>query len=102
MVPETIDYHQLGVGFGGGGLLGAVCGFALKQLAKVLLLVVGVQLALFKLLDARGVLTMDWERLAAELTGAAPDAPGWLVGLLSTLSVGSGFVAGFLLGFRRG
>lgn len=102
MIVESIEYHQLGAGFGGGGFLGVICGFAAKQLAKAFVLVFAVQLALFRLLEARGVLGVDWRLLASELTGATPETPGWLVALLSTLSVGSGFVAGFLLGFKRG
>jgi uncharacterized membrane protein (Fun14 family) len=101
MVIESLDYHQLGVGFGGGGLVGAICGFAAKQLTKALALVFAVQLALFRLLEARGILSVDWALLASELTGTTPETPGWLVALLSTVSVGSGFVAGFLLGFKR-
>ncbi len=102
MVVESIDYHQLGAGFGGGGLLGAICGFAVKRLAKVLVVVLAVQLALFRLLEARGILSVDWALLASEITGTAPETPEWLVAVLSTLSVGSGFLAGFLLGFKRG
>lgn len=102
MIGESIDYHQFGAGFGGGGLLGVICGFVAKQLAKLLVLVFAVQLALFRLLETRGILSVDWGLLASELTGAAPETPGWLLAILSTLSVGSGFVAGFVLGFRRG
>ncbi|MDL5360873.1 FUN14 domain-containing protein [Halalkalicoccus sp. NIPERK01] len=102
MIAEAIDYHRLGAGFGGGGLFGAVCGFAAKQFAKALLLVFAAQLAVFRLLEARGILSVDWRLLASDVTGVAPDVSGWLVATLSTLSVGSGFVAGFLLGYRRG
>jgi uncharacterized membrane protein (Fun14 family) len=102
-----IDLAQLGVDVGTGGILGGVTGFAAKKVAKVLALLVGLQLAAFKFLESRGILTVDWERLSAGLLSASDatvgsQPPDFLVSLLSTLSVSSGFVAGFLAGFKLG
>lgn len=106
MVVETIDLGGLGLGVGGGGVIGALVGFAAKKLAKALAILLGIQLAALKLLEARGVLHVDGEALAAQFAaiGAtiAGEAPTWLLTALSALSLGTGFVAGFLLGFRRG
>lgn len=105
MIVEAIDFGGLGLGFGSGGLIGAVVGFAVKKIASVLAIVLGVQLAALKFLETRGILHVDREALSAQLAaiGAnAGEAPSWLLTALSTLSLGTGFVAGFLLGFRRG
>ena len=102
MVVETIDVG----GFGGGGALGALVGFAAKRLARTLAIVLGVQLAALKFLEARGILHVDGEALSTHLAAiganAAGEAPPWVLAALSALSLSTGFVAGFLLGFRRG
>jgi uncharacterized membrane protein (Fun14 family) len=102
-----INLTSLGIEFGGGAGIGAIIGFAAKKIAKLIAVLVGLELALFKFLESRGILTVDWERLsggmmkAAEMgSGGAP--PSWVQTILSTLSVSAGFTGGFLLGFRRG
>jgi uncharacterized membrane protein (Fun14 family) len=101
-----IDPQQLGIEFGSGAVIGGIVGFAAKKLAKVIAIIVGLELALFKFLESRGILSVDWAALSAGLlkTGesAAGGPPGWLSTILSTLSVSVGFTGGFLLGFRRG
>ncbi|WP_435070263.1 FUN14 domain-containing protein [Haloplanus sp. C73] len=101
-----IDPQQLGLEFGGGAAIGGIIGFAAKKLAKVIAIIVGLELALFKFLESRGILTVDWAALSAGVlkTGenAAGGPPGWVSTILSTLSVSAGFTGGFLLGFRRG
>ena len=102
-----LDPQQLGLEFGGGALVGAVIGFAAKKVAKLLAVLVGLELALFRFLESRGILTVDWERLTAGIvkstesasTGAPPD---WVMTILSTLSISAGFTGGFLLGFKKG
>jgi uncharacterized membrane protein (Fun14 family) len=103
----AIDPQQLGLEFGGGVVVGGLVGFAAKKLAKVVALLVGLQLALFKLLESREILTVDWGRLTAGLAGTAESAasgtpPSWVMTILSMLSISAGFTGGFLLGFRRG
>lgn len=106
MVVEAIDYGQLGLEFGTGGLIGALLGFVAKRLTTLLAVVLGVQLAALKLLEARDILHVDREALTAHLAGFGTTAAGeslpWLLTALSTLSLGTGFAAGFLLGFKRG
>ncbi|WP_129116838.1 FUN14 domain-containing protein [Halegenticoccus tardaugens] len=103
----TLDVRQLGVEAGSGAVVGAIVGFAAKKVAKVVAVLVGLELALFKFLEARGILSVDWERLTAGLAktkdGAAAGAPpDWAMTILSTLSISGGFTAGFLLGFKKG
>ena len=102
-----INPHQLGFEFGSGAVVGGIIGFAAKKVAKIIAVLVGLELALFKFLESRGILSVDWERLTQGLvkstesaaTGAPPD---WLMTILSTLSVSAGFTGGFLLGFKKG
>jgi uncharacterized membrane protein (Fun14 family) len=100
-----IDPTSLGIEFGTGAGIGAIIGFAAKKIAKLIAVLVGLELALFKFLESRGILTVDWDRLsggmmqAAEV-GATP--PSWMNTILSTLSVSAGFTGGFLVGFRKG
>lgn len=100
-----IDLQQLGVEFGGGILVGTFTGFAAKKLFKIIAVIIGIEVALFKFLESRGVLEVDWEKLTAgvlELGGTSGSPPTWVMTILSTLSVSAGFVGGFLIGFRKG
>lgn len=102
-----IDPQQLGLEFGGGAVIGGLIGFTAKKVAKVVAVLVGLQLALFKFLESREILTVDWSRLTAGLVDTAASAtsespPSWVMTVLSTLSISAGFTGGFLLGFRRG
>lgn len=103
---DAIDFQSLGMEFGTGAVIGGIVGFATKKIAKVIAVIIGVQLALFKFLESRGILTVDWDRLGAtfldvgQAAGGSP--PSWMQTILSTLSVSAGFTGGFLLGWRRG
>lgn len=102
-----INPQQLGLEFGSGAVVGGVIGFAAKKVAKLIAVIVGLELALFKFLESRGVLMVDWDRMTAGMVkvgdaaqGGAP--PSWMMTILSTLSIGAGFTGGFLVGFRKG
>jgi uncharacterized membrane protein (Fun14 family) len=102
-----VDPRQLGIEFGTGGVIGGIIGFAAKKIAKIIAVLVGLELALFKFLESRGILTVDWDKLSAGFLKASQDAaqgapPSWIQTILSTLSIGAGFTGGFLLGFKKG
>ena len=102
-----VNLRQLGVEFGTGAVIGALIGFAAKKVAKLVAVIVGLELVVFKLLESRGILTVDWDRLGAAFLGAgeaatAQQPPSWFMSILSTLSIGAGFTGGFLLGFKKG
>jgi uncharacterized membrane protein (Fun14 family) len=102
-----LDPTQLGLEFGGGAVIGAIIGFAFKKVAKVIAILVGLELALFKFLESRGILAVDWERLTGGIvqvteTASMQTPPSWVNTILSTLSVGAGFTGGFLVGFKKG
>lgn len=105
---EVLDVspRSLGMEFGTGAVIGGIIGFAAKKVAKVIAVIIGLELALFKFLESRGILTVDWDRLGATFLSAGQDAasgppPSWLQTILSTLSVSAGFTGGFFLGWRR-
>ena len=102
-----IDFTQLGIDLGGGAIIGGIIGFAAKKLAKVIAVIIGLELALFKFLESQQILTVDWDRLTAGFVGvgeaaASQTPPSWVMTVLETLSISAGFTGGFLLGFRRG
>jgi uncharacterized membrane protein (Fun14 family) len=103
----SLDPTQLGLEFGSGALIGGIIGFAAKKVAKVIAVIVGLELALFKFLESRGILSVDWERLTSGLvkttqTAADGTPPDWISTILSTLSISAGFTGGFLAGFKKG
>ncbi len=99
-----VDPMALGFEFAGGAALGALVGFATKRIARLLAIIVGVQLVIFRYLESQGILFIDWERLSAGLLKT--DSPNvdvhWVESLLSTVTIGAGFVSGFLIGYHRG
>jgi uncharacterized membrane protein (Fun14 family) len=102
-----INLQQLGLEFGSGAVVGGIIGFAAKKVAKIVAIIVGLELALFKFLESRQIITVDWEALTGGLLGAGEAAatgapPDWVMTILSTLSVSAGFTGGFLLGFKKG
>ncbi|MFD1564669.1 FUN14 domain-containing protein [Haloarchaeobius amylolyticus] len=102
-----LDPTALGLEFGGGAVIGGLIGFAAKKIAKLLAVMVGVQLMVFRYLESQGIITVDWSRLSAGLLRTqdhaqhAANTP-WIQSLVSTLSIGAGFTSGFLIGFKRG
>ncbi|WP_339103768.1 FUN14 domain-containing protein [Haloterrigena salinisoli] len=100
-----VDPTALGLEFGGSAVVGGLLGFATKQIAKLLAIIVGVELMAFRYLESQEIVIVDWNRLSAGLleTGdRAQEGVHWLVSTLSMLSVGAGFASGFLIGYHRG
>ena len=101
----ALDVTQLGLEVGGSGALGLLIGFAAKKIAKVIAVIIGAELVLFKYLESRGIISVDWSRLTGGLTKAGEagtsQAQSWVATFVSTVGVGAGFVGGFALGFRQ-
>lgn len=102
-----LNPQQLGLQFGSGAVIGGIIGFAAKKVAKLIAVLVGIEMAVGAFLESRGIITVDWNRLSGGIISASQQAasgtpPSWLMSILSTLSVGVGFTGGFLVGFRRG
>ncbi|MFB6133836.1 MAG: FUN14 domain-containing protein [Halanaeroarchaeum sp.] len=102
-----VNLQSLGLEFGTGAVIGFIIGYAFKMLAKVVAVIIGLELALFSYLESQGILTVQWDRLSGGLIEAssmatATQPPSWVTSLISTLSIGAGFTGGFLVGFKRG
>ena len=102
-----INLASLGLNFGTGAVVGGIIGFAAKKVAKLIAVIIGLELALFKFLESRQVLQVNWEKLGASFLAAGEGVangtpPSWLATILSTLSVSAGFTGGFMVGFRKG
>lgn len=102
-----VGFRQLGLEFGTGAVIGGLIGFAAKKVAKLIAVIIGLELVLFKFLESRGILQVNWDRLGASFLSAGEAAtsqtpPSWLATILSTLSIGAGFAGGFFLGFKKG
>jgi uncharacterized membrane protein (Fun14 family) len=95
----------MGLELGGGALIGAVIGFAAKKVAKVIAIIIGLELALFKFLETKGILIVDWGAITGaggEAVDKGAEAPGWMMSFLAAVPVTAGFTGGFLLGFKKG
>jgi uncharacterized membrane protein (Fun14 family) len=109
LVPAVLDglpIQDIGFEAGGGALIGGVIGFAAKKIAKLIAILIGLELALFKFLEARGVLQVNWSRITNASSNvserAAEDGRNFLDSIVATLPVGAGFTGGFFVGFKKG
>lgn len=101
----ALDLPGLGMQMGGSALMGAVIGFAAKKVAKVIAILVGLELMLFKFLESRGVLSVNWDALTNASKAAANQGAQATQSLIDTFvataGIGASFAGGFMLGFKR-
>lgn len=100
---EALDVQSLAVEFALGAVLGGVVGYGFGKVARLLAIILGVQLAVFRFLESKGIVVVHWDRLTGGLVDASAAGvdQGWVVSLLSTVTVATGFAAGFLVGFKK-
>lgn len=99
-----IDPTSMGFEFAASAILGGLIGFAIKTVAKIVAVIVGVELVVFRYLESNGIVVVDWDRLSAgllETQQQAKQGAGWLESVVSTTTVGVGFASGFLVGYYR-
>ncbi len=105
MVLENLDPTQMAAQMGGSALVGAVIGYAAKKVAKILAVIIGVELVVLKFLESRGVLTVNWERLVNASENASqqvePATRSFVETFVSTAGIGASFAAGFFVGLKR-
>jgi uncharacterized membrane protein (Fun14 family) len=93
--------YELGLGAVGG----FVVGFALKKIAKIFLIVIGIFIAALLYLGASNIISINfgalWSAVGGWLGGAG-QAAGWLIGLIALLPFIGSFALGFFLGFKLG
>ncbi len=101
-----VEVTGLALQMGASAVIGAIIGFAAKKVAKIVAIIVGIQLVLFKFLETRGIVQINWEKLGGIFEELATQAPGEAQTLVdtfvSTAGIGVGFAAGFYLGLRKG
>ena len=102
----SLDPTGLALQIGGSGLIGLVIGFAAKKIAKIIAVIVGLQLVAFKFLESQGYLQVNWEKFGGFFEGLASNAPGEAQSLVDTFvttaGIGAGFAGGFFLGLKMG
>ena len=93
--------YELGLGAVGG----FVVGYALKKIAKIFLIVIGIFIAALLYLGASDIISINfgalWDAVGGWLGGAGA-AASWLVGLIAILPFVGSFGLGFFLGFKLG
>lgn len=101
----ALDIPGLGLQMGGSALIGAIIGFTAKKVAKIIAIIIGLELVLFKFLESRGILQVNWGELGGTFESLAGDAGSQTQSLIetfiSTAGIGAGFAAGFFVGFKR-
>jgi len=105
MVLDNLDLPSLGAQMGGSALIGGVIGFAAKKVAKIIAILIGIELIALKFLESRGVLQINWDRLVNASENASqqiePATRSLIETFISTAGIGASFAGGFLLGFKR-
>jgi uncharacterized membrane protein (Fun14 family) len=91
------------VGIGGVG--GFVVGYALKKLAKLLVILLALGFIVLEYLAYIGVISIDYTALynwALGLTGQASGLWGIVTTLVAHIPFGASFAAGFFVGLKMG
>lgn len=110
MIPQnpltSLELQRFGLEVGSSAIIGGIVGFASKKVAKLLLILVGLELAFLQVLEVYGLIDVKWNAINSVVASLQKivqqdTPPPDVVTVLSSLSIGSGFVGGFLLGFKR-
>ncbi len=103
---ESLMGPLAGLGFG--GLTGAVVGYTAKKFTRLAALILGLAFILVQIMVHQGWIDIDWGMVQTTTEQAVSSGKGrsameraWEV-LTTNLPWGSGFVAGFVVGFKLG
>ena len=92
---------DLGVGF----ISGVIVGWGIKVALKIVAALIALYFLSLLYLAKLGVITINKDALLG-LLGSVENSlvsfGGQIVGLIHSLSLGTGFVAGFIVGFKKG
>jgi uncharacterized membrane protein (Fun14 family) len=91
--------------FGLGGIGGFILGFALKKIAKLFIVLIGIFIVALLYLGVNGIISINYDSLWTTIAnglGGAGQAASWLVGVISLLPFVGSFVLGFVIGFKIG
>jgi len=92
---------QLGMG----GIGGFAVGYALKKVAKLTAIIIGLAFVGLQYLANKGIIAINYTALkswASSLIGQAGDAQGLIIDLFANVPYGVAFTGGFLLGLNKG
>jgi uncharacterized membrane protein (Fun14 family) len=82
-----------------GALVGAIVGYTLKKLSKLLLFLIGIFIVVVYM-SAQGTIYGElWSALSGFISWAG-SAFSWLVGAISLLPFAASFIVGLLLGLK--
>ena len=88
-----------------GGIGGFIVGYALKKIAKILVVLLGLGFLILQYLAYQGIININYSALtdwAKGLVGQASGFQGVLVALIAHIPFGATFAVGFALGLKMG
>ncbi len=92
---------QLGIG----GIGGFLVGYALKKVAKIFAILLGLAILAGLYLAQVGVISVNYDRLTSAVSGALPllgKAGDLLVHLTANLPFAGAFIGGLVFGLKKG
>jgi uncharacterized membrane protein (Fun14 family) len=93
--------YQLGLGTVGGFIIG----FALKKIAKLFIVVLGIFILALLYLGVGNIISINFGALWSAIgdwLGGAGQAASWLIGLIALIPFIGSFMVGLFLGFKLG
>ncbi|OYT31401.1 MAG: hypothetical protein B6U94_03265 [Thermofilum sp. ex4484_79] len=89
-----------------GFIIGFLIGYALKKVLKITAIVLGVILLILLFLHYKGIISINYEALESSLRGVFEylkvETAGFFNFILTSTPLVGGFIAGFILGFKKG
>ena len=88
---------------GFGGLMGYGVGYAAKKVSKLALIGMGIVFFIIQYLAYKHLVTVDWGGVAAHGGEAVKAGGAWFWKVITyNVTLGVGFTAGIILGFKKG
>ncbi len=85
-----------------GGFGGFLAGFFLKKIVKIIVFFLGLGFLALLFLSQRGIISINYEKLIASISGSLTTAIGFLSTTIPLLPFASSFGIGFALGMWKG
>ncbi len=90
---------------GTGAIGGFVVGYAIKKVAKLIVVLIGIFLLALIYLSSQGILYVNYDKLSDAVSGwlgGTGQAVNWLTPIIAHLPFAGTFLVGFFLGFKLG
>ena len=86
-----------------GGILGYSAGYAVKKIFKIILIVVGLLFVVFQLLAHYDMVILNWTKIQLIMDSTDKNNVNNFTAILTAhLPMSGGFLAGLVLGFKKG